>query len=162
MKKLLIFIFLFIVTMLLTGCDYFKNPRELKKSEIKEYFEDFNEEFSLNLPSDFETIFSYKESAIDSYEYLMVVKVLDEYKIKYNIQCECTEHKKFDIIEHFKLANDDHKELLELEKTLSDDYDWYAYEKRGDIRTYNLFVIRDNVTNYLYVYYICTQYTDCF
>ena len=135
---------------------------KISKFKIKKYFNEYNSEFSLNLPNSFKTIYTHQSQAIDGYEYLMVVKVDEDYKLEYNVQCESTLHENFDIIEHFNKASDNTDKLRELAKTLSSNYDWYAYEEKKEIRTYNLFVVRDMETNYLYVFYICTQISDCF
>ena len=92
------------------------------------------------------------KSILDDYEWH------DEDKQKVN----STIHSSFDIIDHFNRASDNTPELLEISKTLSDNYDWYAYEERVGNRTINLFVLRDYETNYLFVYYLQTQITDCF
>lgn len=162
MKRVFMFIFMSVFCLCLSSCDFFKNPTELNKMQIKIRFDYYNDEYSLNLPSDFEKVYSYLETTIDSEEELMVVKVSENYKLDYSVQCICDLHDEFDIVTHFKLINDSHDELKVLEKTLSEDYDWYAYEQRHGSRIHNLFVIRDNCTNYLYVYYYKTQYIDCF
>ena len=135
---------------------------KMAKWQIKREFKKYNDEYSLNLPTKFKTVYTHKMTSIDSYEYLMVVSVNSDYELEYNNQCESKIHDDFDIIEHFDKASDNTKELLEISKTLSEDYDWYAYEERNGNRTYNLFVIRDNETNYLFVYFVVTQITDCF
>ena len=162
-KVLLIIFFICISLLILIVLALFVlgNPK-ISKFKIKKYFNKYNSEFSLNLPSSFKTIYTHQSFAIDGYEYLMVVKVEDDYKLEYNVQCESTIHENFDIIEHFNKASDNTSKLYEISKTLSSNYDWYAYEERKEIRTYNLFVVRDNETNYLYVFYICTQYNDCY
>ena len=92
----------------------------------------------------------------------MVVSPKDNYSLEYKTQCESSIHDDFDILEHFYNASDRTKELDMIAHTLSVDYDWYAYEEDKGPRTYNLFVVYDNFRNRLFVYYIVTQYTDCF
>ena len=144
----------------------FVNPKTtIDKNDIKDLLVFFNEEYSIDLPEEFNDLFTYRETWIDGYTRLMVLEVDEEYKLSYEVKCESEVHENFDIIEHFNLVNKSCDELSEYAKSLSSNYDWYAYEKRvveDSYRVFNLFVIMDYDTNYLYVYYICTQYENLF
>lgn len=149
-------IFIIIISFLWGGSDH------ISKTKIRRNFASYNEEYSLNLPKDFDVIATYNETAIDGYDRQMIVKVDSSYKLEYSEQCVQSVHEEFDLIDHFELGSDNSNELLEASKTLSNNYDWYAYEEDRGARTYCLIVIRDYETDYLFVYYICSQYTDCF
>ena len=135
---------------------------KLSKRQVRSHFETYNLEHSLNLPQDFKLLYTHTSSAIDGYETLIVVSPKADYKLEYKDQCDSQIHEEFDILEHFYKASDNTEELNTYARQLSDNYDWYAYEERKETRTYNLFVVYDKDNNYLFVYFISTQYTDLF
>ena len=162
-KIKVIAIIIFILSLLcVEGIILFHNEKTLTHNQVKTRFRQYNDQYALNLPKSFDIIYTFRETSIDSYEYLMVVSPKDNYSLEYKTQCESSIHDDFDILEHFYNASDRTKELDMIAHTLSVDYDWYAYEEDKGPRTYNLFVVYDNFRNRLFVYYIVTQYTDCF
>ena len=154
--------FIFIILLLSVFFCYSCNSTTITSRKIKKLFSDYNNEYSLNLPEDFEKIFSYRETAIDGYEYLMIVKPLQDYQLQYTNQL-CTDfHDDFDIREHFDKINQGHSELMAIANAILQEYDWFAYEKQKGNRTTTFIVIHEKTINYLFVYYIHSQYVDCF
>ena len=116
----------------------------------------------MNLPKDYKILYTYTLTAIDGQENLIIVSPNNDYKLEYKKQCESEIHEEFDILEHFYKASKRTIQLQTYASKLSNNYDWYAYEVDKGARTYNLFVVYDEDNNYLFVYYIVTQYTDVF
>ncbi|MBP5408496.1 MAG: hypothetical protein J6Y42_05105 [Bacilli bacterium] len=163
LHKIYISILLVLVILVFIGnIFYFWTDSKLSKRQVRSHFETYNLEHSLNLPQDFKLLYTHTSSAIDGYETLIVVSPKSDYKLEYKNQCDSQIHEEFDILEHFYKVSDNTEELNTYACQLSDNYDWYAYEERKETRTYNLFVVYDKDNNYLFVYFISTQYTDLF
>lgn len=135
----------------------------LNKSEIKRLFDNCNEEYSLNLPTSFKKVDTYCEVHQDHFYDLVIVKVDDDYKLEYVNQVVTDRHEKFNFRQHFYYISELDDDINEISKTLSSDFDWYAYEKWNDegTRVEYLIVVRDNVTDYLYVYKAVEQIPFC-
>lgn len=149
----------FYLLVLLLSC----SESSLSKSEIKRLFVIYSEEYSLNLPTKFKKVSTYSNVHQDFFCDLMIVEVDEDYELEYISQCETDRHEKFELRQHFYIISELDDEIEDVSLSLSYDYDWYAYENWNEkgTRVEYLMVVRDNVTNYLYVYNVVTQIPIC-
>ena len=157
-----VFVVLFITFFILLIV-LFISESNISKSGIKRLFERYNEDYSLNLPITFKKIETYRLVHQDHNYHLMIVKVDDDYKLEYDNQVVTERHENFNFQQHFYYLSELDDDIYEISRTVSGNYDWYAFENWNDkgTRVEYLIVFMDYETNYLYVYESVQQIPFC-
>ena len=160
-------IFIVVVLMCIALILYLRVIRARRMSNTIE------DEFHINLPDKFKTLYYDSITSIDSYDCYMVLKVNDEdYKLEYENQFY-TEYAKYDTVDVFdkiQLAKKYHSNVIKEKDekyfiTDLENYDWYGYEyvrRSGNnvtvIRYVDVYIVHDTIEDILYVFYDVHQY----
>lgn len=161
-RKQTIFILLIISLLLLTSCTHKKAEKLLLEYESK---------FNIEFPKEYDVLLYESISSIDSYSTYIVLKLNQEYELGYNDQfkTDYSKYNDFNVFNKIQLAKDLFKSHIKEKDekyfpTSLTTFDWYAHEYTSVTGQYNvvryvdLYVVYDQETNYLYLFYDQHQY----
>lgn len=141
------------------------------QQKVEKLFVTYESEFNIELPNNYDVLFYKSSTSIDSLSTYIVLELNEDYALNYDEQftSDYARYDDFNVLSKIALAKNIFKNLIRAKDekyfiTTLVVFDWYAYEYTSVTGRYNvvryvdLYVIIDQETNTLYVFYDEHQY----